>query len=92
MRKTSKVNCNFEREPLAGPFGFKGGYLSELWQSAVYLKNSSGQSGIGIGTQSVLWSDSEVFISYPEAVGNSMMFMTTAYAAKKAGEIAWDTP
>jgi hypothetical protein len=31
MRKTSKVNCNFEREPLAGPFGFKGGYLSELY-------------------------------------------------------------
>jgi hypothetical protein len=92
MKKINKVNCNFEREPLSGLFGFKGGYLSELWQSVVGLENSSGQSGMGLGTQSVLWSDSEIFSRYPEAVGNSMMFMTTAFAAKKAGELGWDTP
>lgn len=92
MKRTNKVKCNFEREPLAGLFGFKGGYLSELWQSVVGLENSDGQSGIGLGTQSVLWSDSEIFTRHPEAVGNSMMFMTTAYAAKKAGEIGWDSP
>jgi L-alanine-DL-glutamate epimerase-like enolase superfamily enzyme len=92
MKNMNKVNCNFEREPLAGLFGFKGGYLSELWQSIVILENSSGQSGMGLGTQSVLWSDSEIFTRYPESVGNSMMFMTTAYAAKKAVEIGWDSP
>jgi hypothetical protein len=26
------VDAYFEREPLRAPFGFKGGYLSELWQ------------------------------------------------------------
>jgi L-alanine-DL-glutamate epimerase-like enolase superfamily enzyme len=92
LRNCLKVKCNFEREPLAGLFGFKGGYLSELWQSAVSLENSSGEYGLGIGTQSVLWSDSEIFSEYPEAVGNSMMFMTSAYAAKKAGKIGWNTP
>ena len=49
--KITKTNCNFEREPLIAPFGFKGGYLSELWQSVVMLENDKGQSGIGLGTQ-----------------------------------------
>lgn len=92
MKRINKLNCNFEREPLVGLFGFKGGYLSELWQSVVGLEDNSGQSGLGIGTQSVLWSDSEVFTKHPESVGNSMMFMTTAFAAKTAMEISWQTP
>lgn len=92
MKRINKVNCNFEREPLAGLFGFKGGYLSELWQSVVSMQNSAGQTGIGLGTQSVLWSDSEIFTRHPESVGNSMMFMTTAFAAKAAMGISWNTP
>ena len=36
------VNSNFEREPLIRPFGFKGGYTNEIWQSANYLQSSSG--------------------------------------------------
>lgn len=92
MKKNGSTRCNFEREPLLGLFGFKGGYLSELWQGIVRLGDDDGRSGIGLGTQSVLWSDGDIFASHPEAVGNCMMFMATAHAAKMAGEIRWDTP
>ena len=87
-----RTNSNFEREPLAAPFGFKGGYLSELWQSIVKMENSSGKTGIGLGTQSTLWSDADVFTGNPESAGNSMMFLTTCFAAKKAEEFEWETP
>ncbi len=88
----NKTNCNFEREPLAAPFGFKGGYLSELWQSVVKLENNSEQSGIGLGLQSTLWSDSSVFIGNSESAGNSMMFLATSHAAKAAIDMDWTTP
>ena len=90
--KISKANVNFEREPLVAPFGFKGGYLSELWQSIVKLEGSSGKCGIGLGVQSVLWSDAKVFVSNPEASGNAMMFAGTAFAAEKARSLDWDNP
>jgi hypothetical protein len=51
------VGLDFEREPLIRPTGFKGGYLTELWQPVARLESDSGQSHIGIGTQSVLWCD-----------------------------------
>ncbi len=87
-----KTNCNFEREPLIVPFGFKGGYLSELWQSVVMLEDNSGNNGIGLGTQSTLWSDSQVFTSNSESAGNGMMFLMTSYALERAKEIDWNTP
>jgi hypothetical protein len=90
--KIIKYNCNFEREPLIAPFGFKGGYLSELWQGIVKFENAEGQSGIGLGTQSTLWSDASVFINNSESAGNSMMFLTTSFAAKAALGIEWNTP
>lgn len=72
-----------EKEPLAKPFGFKGGFLTEIWQSAVKLKSKKGTTAIGIGTQSVLWSDSRVFAEHSEPEGNELMFSLT----KKALEI-----
>ncbi len=90
--KIREYKCNFEREALLSPFGFKGGYLSELWQTNVSLENSEGKSGLGLGTQSVLWSDAVVFTKNPESVGNTMMFMVSAFAAKKASECEWNTP
>lgn len=90
--KINKINCNFEREPLAAPFGFKGGYLSELWQTVVKLENSAVQSGIGLGLQSTLWSDASIFIGNSESAGNSMMFLATSHAAKAAIGLEWDTP
>ena len=32
--KITEVSSNFEREPLIRPFGFKGGYMREIWQSS----------------------------------------------------------
>ena len=90
--KITEANCNFTREPLAVPFGFKGGYLTGLWQVVVRLADENGNYGVGLGVQSVLWSDAEVFAANPEAVGNSMMFMVTAFAAKKARGLHWETP
>ena len=32
MIKIKETKLNFQREPLLAPVGFKGVYLSELWQ------------------------------------------------------------
>lgn len=90
--KIIKTNCNFQREPLIAPFGFKGGYLSELWQVSAYMQSQSGNEGNGLGTQSTLWSDANVFTSNSESAGNSMMFLMTSYALEIAKEIEWQTP
>ena len=90
--KIIKTNCNFEREPLIAPFGFKGGYLSELWQTTAYMQSESCNEAIGLCTQSTLWSDANVFASNNEFVGNNMMFQMTSYALEKAKQIEWQTP
>ncbi|MCK5843447.1 MAG: hypothetical protein KAG97_01985 [Victivallales bacterium] len=90
--KIIKSETNFTREPLAQPFGFKGGYLSELWQSEVRFEGTSANGVTGLGTQSVLWSDATVFTSNSEAAGNAMMFLATAYGAKLAAETEWENP
>lgn len=87
-----KSNSNFERESLISPFGFKGGYVSELWQSVVRLESDNGAYGVGLGTQSVLWSDADVFAAHSEAAGNSLMFLMTAYAAETVCGIPFETP
>ena len=90
--KIKTTNCNFEREPLIAPFGFKGGYLSELWQTTACMANDKDQSGIGLGTQSTLWSDANVFTANSESAGNSMMFLVTSFALKSVENIEWQTP
>jgi len=87
-----KSNCNFEREPMTAPFGFKGGYLSELWQSVVMLEDDNGNKGIGLGVQSTLWSDPAIFTKHSESAGNSIMFLMTAFAVEQAQHTDWDTP
>lgn len=76
----SKVSSDFEREPLIRPMGFKGGYLTELWQTAAYLESSSGHHSTGICTQSILWSDAHVFTSNSESGGNALMYALTERA------------
>ncbi len=90
--KIVRSSCNFEREPLLAPFGFKGGYISELWQSIAMLENAAGQRSIGLGTQSVLWSDIAIFRNFPESVGNNMMFLITSYALKTSQKLSWKNP
>jgi hypothetical protein len=74
------VSSNFEREPLIRPFGFKGGYMTEIWQTASLLESSSAIPKIGICTQNVLWSDAAVFAAHSESGGNALMYALTEHA------------
>ena len=78
----AKTSCGFEREPMMRPFGFNGGYLTEEWIVSAYVASTSGKHGIGLGTQSCLWSDAKVFAANSEAGGNAIMFSMTQYALK----------
>lgn len=80
--RIKKVSTNFEREPLIRPFGFKGGYMSEIWQSAVRLESDSGAHAIGLCSQSVLWSDAGVFANHSESGGNALMYTMTERAVQ----------
>ena len=80
MKITNAIS-NFVREPLQSPFGFKGGYLSELWQPVAKISTAD-HTGIGVGVQSVLWSDSQVFTSTSQSGGNAYMFAMSDYALK----------
>ena len=46
--KIIRTGSNFEREKLVRPFGFKGGYLTELWQTVAGLTAESGNSQFGL--------------------------------------------
>jgi len=80
--KIAGTGANFEREPLIRPFGFKGGYMTEIWQSAAYLKSDSGNNSIGLCSQSVLWSDASVFANHSESGGNALMYAMTERAVQ----------
>lgn len=74
-----KVFSTFEREPLIHSYGFKGGYITRLWQIVSKLEGN-GQSGIGLGVQSPLWSDSRVAGKWAEGGSNSLMYNLTTKA------------
>jgi L-alanine-DL-glutamate epimerase-like enolase superfamily enzyme len=76
------VDSNFEREPLIRPFGFKGGFMREIWQSAAMIQSSSGIRKTGICTQSILWSDAEVFAAHSESGGNALMYAMSEYGLR----------
>ena len=78
----AETSCAFEREPMVRPFGFKGGYLTEEWIVSAFVKSTSDKHGIGLGTQSCLWSDAKVFAGNSECGGNAIMFSMTQYALK----------
>lgn len=90
--RISKVKSNFEREPLIRPFGFKGGYLTEIWQSASYLESSSGAHSIGLCSQSVLWSDAAVFANHSESGGNALMYALTERAMQIVNGQSFTSP
>ncbi|HLS27291.1 MAG TPA: enolase C-terminal domain-like protein [Opitutales bacterium] len=94
MTKISIQNTDltFEREPLLHPFGFKGGFLSELWQIAAQLQTASGESATGPGVQSVLWSDGAVFAEHSESGGNALMLAMTDHALQLARGQSFETP
>ena len=87
-----EVNSEFEREPLLRPFGFKGGYMSEIWQTAVLAVGSAGGRHIGLGTQNVLWSDAAVFAGHSESGGNALMYAVTEHALQLAKGRSFASP
>ena len=86
------VDSNFEREPLIRPFGFKGGYMSEIWQTMAMMKSGSGFEKVGLCTQSVLWSDASVFAGHSEAAGNALMYNMSERALQICKGRSFDTP
>jgi L-alanine-DL-glutamate epimerase-like enolase superfamily enzyme len=86
------VDSNFEREPLVRPFGFKGGYMTEIWQTMAYMQSNKGIRKVGLCTQNVLWSDARVFASHSEAGGNALMYALSERALQIAKGNAFVTP
>ncbi len=68
------------REPLKRPFGFKGGSLSELWQIVCLVEDDEGAKGLGLGVQSVLWSDAALSAALGQEKGNQLMLSLTRHA------------
>lgn len=90
--RITNTGAEFEREKLNGPFGFKGGYLSELWQVACKLQSSTGNSAVGLATQSILYADADLFIANSEAGGNALMFVLVNEALKLVKETPFQHP
>ncbi len=90
--RITHTHSNFEREELLRPFGFKGGYLTELWQTSVQLQSESGNTGIGLSTQSVLYGDADLFATSSEAEGNAFMYIMTAKALQLIKKRSFTTP
>ena len=89
--KITNASCGYRAEPLVAPFGFKGGYLSELWQVVARLECDE-KVGIGPGIQSVLWSDAGVFAANTQEKGNELMYRLTCYALTLAKDMEFTTP
>ena len=89
--KIIRTHSTYIPEKLKAPFGFKGGYLSELWQVLCYIESEDAY-GVGVGVQSVLWSDAAVFISNAEEQGNLFMYAVTRYALNALNGKEGETP
>lgn len=70
----------FVREPLVRPFGFKGGYVNDLWRTYCQIGLSDRTEGRGAGVQSVLWADSVTFSRHSQTGGNALMLAVTEKA------------
>ena len=90
--RVTETASNFEREPLIRPFGFKGNFLRELWQTAAMLQGESGTRKMGICTQSVLWCDAEVFAAHSPAASDAIMFTMTNRALQMIKGQRFESP
>ncbi|MEM6347833.1 MAG: L-alanine-DL-glutamate epimerase [Bacteroidota bacterium] len=80
MLQISKASLTYESEKLRKAFGFKGSAIHEIWQTIVGLSGPAGSFGLGLGVQSVLWSDAKVFTRHTEQQGNQLMLALSQYA------------
>jgi L-alanine-DL-glutamate epimerase-like enolase superfamily enzyme len=94
MRKQITITqtaCAYEPEKFLTSFGFKGNKLTGVWQTVVGLWDGT-DVGVGLGIQSVLWSDNRVFAAYGEDKSNQQMFRVTQYAAGLIQGKTFDAP
>ncbi len=87
-----QVSSTFEREPLATPYGFKGGYMTDVWQAVARMQSSSGKHSVGLGTQNTLWSDAQIFLNHSESGGNALMYAMTEKGVQLAKGQSFTTP
>jgi L-alanine-DL-glutamate epimerase-like enolase superfamily enzyme len=87
-----ETGLRFETEPLIRPFGFKGGYMKEIWQTISYIKSTSGIHSIGLCSQNVLWSDARVFAANSESAGNALMYSITDMALRLLKGTSFTSP
>jgi L-alanine-DL-glutamate epimerase-like enolase superfamily enzyme len=92
MIEIRKTTLQAERAPLLAPFGFKGGFVDELWQTRVALTDEAGRVGVGLSVQSVLWSDPQVFEAWGHERGNAFMRDIAAHALSAVEGARYDTP
>lgn len=88
----ARVDATFEREPFIQPMGFKGGFVTEGWQTASLLESGSGRRGIGLSGQGVLWSDATVFAGHSESGGNALMYAVTDWALQRLKGVSFTDP
>ncbi|HZG78466.1 MAG TPA: mandelate racemase/muconate lactonizing enzyme family protein [Paenibacillus sp.] len=92
MIEIRKTTLTTERAPLLAPFGFKGGFVDELWQTRVALTDETGSVGEGQSVQSVLWSDPQVFEAWGHERGNEFMRDIALHALSAVEGVRYDTP
>ncbi|MBQ3599088.1 MAG: L-alanine-DL-glutamate epimerase [Clostridia bacterium] len=91
MLKIQKCSVTHVKEDLLSPFGFKGGYLTQLWQSVVKTE-CDGYTAVAPCTQSVLWSDPKVFSAFPGEKGDGIMLSVTKKACEMLEGMSFETP
>ncbi len=92
MIEIRKTTLRAERAPLLAPFGFKGGFVDELWQTRVALADETGRVGEGLSVQSVLWSDAKVYEAWGHDRGNAFMRDISRHALWAVEGARYDTP
>ncbi len=89
--KIKEAHLAYEKEKFKASFGFKGSKLTGVWQTAVRLSDGA-NIGLGLGVQSVLWSDSRVFSAYGEEDSNRLMLKVTEFAVNMVKGMDFSDP
>ncbi len=92
MPTITNTNIGIIKEKLIKPFAFKGSTLTELWHIVSQITLSDGTKGIGVGVQSVLWSDAVCFAAYSEDESNKKMLDITQKALKMLEGMQFTNP
>jgi L-alanine-DL-glutamate epimerase-like enolase superfamily enzyme len=78
--KIKSVSSRSEIESLIRPFGFKGIYQKEIWIAAALIESTTGFRHVGLQTQSLAWSDLDIFLAHNETDGNLLLIKSLVYA------------